>query len=72
MGMSGQPQVSLTGSTGFARVAWNGLSPDGFQIREINREALGAGGSRSWILDLSQGFCIVDSKFGTFFDGMHS
>lgn len=72
MGMNGQPSVSLTGSTGFARVAWTGVAPDGFQIREINREAIGAGGSQSWILDLFQGYCIVDSKFGTFFDGMHS
>jgi hypothetical protein len=70
MGMNGQPSVSLTGSTGFARVAWTGVAPNGFQIRHLNREAIGAGGSQSWILDLFQGYVIVDSKFGTFFDGM--
>lgn len=68
----GAPSVALTGSCGFARVAWTGVAPDGFQIRQLDRGELGAGGSRSWILDLYQGYVIVDSKFGTFFDGMHS
>lgn len=71
MGMNGQPTVSLTGSTGFARLAWTGLAPDGFQIRQVMREAIGAGGSQSWILDLFQGYVIVDSKFGTYYSGMH-
>lgn len=71
MGVGGQPQVSLTGSTGFARVAWTGVAADGFGIRQVNREAIGAGGSQSWILDLFQGFCIVDPKFGTYYSGMH-
>ncbi len=70
MGMNGQPSVSLTGSTGFARLAWTGVAPDGFQIRDLDRPAIGAGGSHSWILDLFQGFVIVDAKFGTFWDGI--
>ena len=69
-GSAGMASVALSGSTGFARVAWDGVAPNGFAIREVAREAIGAGGSRSWILDLFQGFVIVDSKFGTFFDGM--
>lgn len=68
---SGPPSVTLGSSTGFARVAWEGVAPGGFQIRgPLERETVGAGGSRSWILDLYQGFVIVDSKFGTFFDGI--
>jgi hypothetical protein len=68
--VNGQPTVALSGSTGFARVAWTGVAPDGFQIRQVDRETIGAGGSRSWILDLFQGYVIVNNKFGTFFDGM--
>lgn len=67
---AGQPSVALTGSTGFARLAWTGVTPNGFQVRPVMRDTIGAGGSRSWILDLFQGFVIVDKKFGTFFDGM--
>lgn len=66
----GPPSVALTESCGFARVAWTGLAPDGFQVRQIDRGEVGAGGSRSWILDIYQGFVIVDPKFGTFFDGI--
>lgn len=67
---NGPPTVALGAPTGFARVAWDGVVPDGFAIRELDRQNLGAGGSRSWILDLFQGYVIVDSKFGTFFDDM--
>lgn len=68
----GPPSVALTSSCGFARVAWTGVAPDGFQVRQLDRGEIGASGSRSWILDLYQGYVIVDSMFGTFFDGMHS
>jgi len=69
-GVGGQPTVALTGSTGFARVAWTGVAANGFGIRQVMREAVGAGGSESWILDLFQGFCIVDPLFGTYYTGM--
>lgn len=62
--------VALTQSTGFARLAWDGVAANGLQVRQVDREALGAGGSMSWIMDMWQGFVIVDSKFGTFFDGI--
>lgn len=66
----GQPSVMMTGSTGFARLAWTGVAPNGFQVRDVNRPELGAGGAQSWILDLYQGYVIVDSKFGTYFTGI--
>lgn len=67
---NGMATVSLAGDVGFARLGWSGVAPNGFQIRQLEREAVGAGGSMSWILDLYQGFVIVNSKFGTFFDGI--
>jgi len=70
MGVNGQPQVALTTSVGFARIAWTGVAADGFGIRQVDREAIGAGGSQSWILDLFQGYCIVDPKFGTYYSVM--
>ncbi len=67
----GPPSVALGSPTGFARVVWDGLVPNGFQVRgPIDREIIGAGGSKSWILDMFQGFVIVDNKMGTFFDNM--
>lgn len=67
----GPPRVTLNTPTGFARVAWDGVAPNGLQVRgPIQRETIGSGGSRSWILDLYQGFVIVDPKFGTYFNNM--
>lgn len=62
--------VALTESTGFARLAWDGVAPNGFQIRQVEREAVGPGGSMSWILDMYQGFVIVDPLFGTYYTGI--
>lgn len=59
--------VALTESTGFARLAWDGVAANGFQVRQTPREHIGAGGSMSWILDMWQGFVIVDKNFGTYF-----
>lgn len=72
-GAGGPPVVALGAPTGFARVAWEGVAPNGFQIRgPIDRPTIGSGGSRSWILDLYQGYVIVNTKFGTFFNNMIS
>lgn len=68
----GPPSVALTESCGFARVAWDGVAPGGYSVRAADAPRVGAGGSHSWILDLYQGHVIVDSKFGTFFDGMRA
>jgi hypothetical protein len=67
---NGTAAVALTESTGFARLAWNGVAPNGFQVRQTMADRIGAGGSASWILDMWQGFVIVDSKFGTYFTGI--
>lgn len=71
-GPSSTPTVALTESCGFARVAWDGVVPGGYSVRATDAPRVGAGGSHSWILDLYQGYVIVDSKFGTFFDGMRA
>lgn len=67
---AGTAAVALTDDVGFARLGWNGVAKGGFQVRQINREANGAGGSMSWILDMWQGFVIVNSKFGTYYTGI--
>lgn len=64
------PVVDMGSPTGFARVAWTGVAPQGFQIRSFARPEIGAGGSMAHVLDLFQGYVIVNPKFGTFFDGM--
>lgn len=56
--------------TGFARLAFTGLSPDGFQVRVFDRPEIGAGGSKAHVLDIYNGFLVVDNKMGTFFDTM--
>jgi hypothetical protein len=56
--------------TGFARVAFDGLAPQGFQVRSFDRPEIGAGGSRASVLDLYQGFVIIDNKMGTYFHVM--
>lgn len=65
------PAVNLNGqSTGIARVVYDGVAPNGFAVRNVDRPEIGAFGSTSWIMDIAQGFLIVDSKMGTLFDGM--
>lgn len=64
---NGTTAVALTESVGFARLGWNGVAANGFQIREALRPTIGAGGSVSWILDMWQGFVIVDPNFGTYY-----
>lgn len=66
------PQQVITPETptGFARLAFTGLSPDGFQVRTFLRPEIGAGGSTASVLDIYNGFLIVDNKMGTFFHVM--
>jgi hypothetical protein len=56
--------------TGFARVIYQGLAPDGFQVRTFPRPEIGAGGSMASVLDIYNGFVIVDNALGTYFSGM--
>lgn len=59
-----------TEPTGFARVAFTGVAPNGFQVRTFPRPELAAGGSMASVLDLYQGFVIIDNQLGTYFTGM--
>jgi hypothetical protein len=67
---NGTSAVALTDSVGFARLGWDGVAANGFQVRQTPRETIGAGGSMSWILDMWQGFVIVDPLFGTYYTGI--
>lgn len=53
--------------TGFARVVFQGIAPDGFQVRSFERPEIGAGGSIASVLDIYNGFVVVDNKLGTYF-----
>lgn len=66
----GPPVVDMAQPCGFARVAWRGIGVNGFQIRSFARPEIGAGGSQAHVLDIFNGFVIVNPRFGTFFDGM--
>lgn len=56
--------------TSFARLAYTGLSPDGFQVRTFDRPEIGPGGSKASVLDIYNGFLIVDNVLGTYFHVM--
>lgn len=56
--------------TGFARVVYQGLAPDGFQVRTFPRPEIGAGGSMASVLDIYNGFVVIDNKLGVYFAGM--
>lgn len=66
----GSPVVDMTQPCGFARVAWRGIGQNGFQIRSFARPEIGAGGSMAHVLDIFNGFVIVNANYGTFFSGM--
>ena len=66
----GPPVVNMAQPVGFARVIWTGIGPAGFQIRSFPRPEIGAGGSMAHVLDIFNGFVIINSKFGTFFNNM--
>lgn len=66
----GPPVVSMAMPTGFARVAFTGVAPDGFAVRSFARPEIGAGGSVAYVLDLYQGFVVVDNRFGTYYTGI--
>lgn len=70
MGETG-PTVNLNGqSMGLARLVYDGVAPGGLSVRNVDRPEIGAFGSTSWIMDISQGFLILDPKMGTFLDGI--
>lgn len=48
--------------TAYARIVYQGLAPDGFQVRSFPRPELGAGGSMASVLDIYNGFLQVDSR----------
>lgn len=56
--------------TGFARVINQKLAPDGFQVRTFPRPEIGAGGSTASVLDIYNGFVVIDNKLGTYLAGM--
>lgn len=56
--------------TGFARVVYQGLAPDGFQVRTFERPEIGPGGSMASVLDIYNGFIVVDKMMGTYLTGM--
>ena len=56
--------------TGFARVVYQALAPDGFQVRSFPRPEVGAGGSMASVLDIYNGYVIVDNMLGTYLAGM--
>lgn len=64
--------IDTSTPTGFARLAFTGLAPDGFQVRTFERPEIGAGGSMASVLDIYNGFLIVDNKLGTYFSAMAS
>jgi hypothetical protein len=65
------PTVNLNGQPmGLARVVYNGVAPTGMSVRNVDRPEIGAYGSTSWIMDISQGFKILDPKMIVFFDGI--
>jgi hypothetical protein len=57
-------------ATAFARVVNQKLAPDGFQVRSFDRPEVGPGGSRATVLDIYNGFLVVDNKLGTYLSGM--
>lgn len=56
--------------TAFARVVFQGLAPDGFQVRSFPRPEIGAGGSQANVLDIYNGFLVVDNKLATYLSVM--
>lgn len=67
---AGEAVIDGTVPTGFARVAFTGLSPNGIQVRTFERPEIGAGGSEASVIDLYQGFVITDNQLGTYFTAM--
>jgi hypothetical protein len=56
--------------TAFARVIYQGLAPDGFQVRTFERPEVGPGGSMASVLDIYNGYVVVDNKMATYFSVM--
>lgn len=56
--------------TAFARVVFQALAADGFQVRDFMRPEIGPGGSQAKVLDIYNGFLVVDNKLATYFANM--
>lgn len=56
--------------TAFARVVYQALAADGFQVRTFEAPNVGPGGSMASVLDIYNGFLVVDNKLGTYLTGM--
>jgi hypothetical protein len=56
--------------TAFARVVSQHLFPNGLGVRTFPRPEIGPGGSEASVIDLFNGFLIVDNKCGTYLKGM--
>lgn len=56
--------------TAFARIVFQGLAPDGFQVRTFPRPEIGAGGSMASVLDIYNGYLVIDNKLGTYLSGL--
>ena len=46
------------------------VAPNGFQVRTFPRPEIGAGGSTASVLDIYNGFLIVDNQLATYLSGM--
>lgn len=56
--------------TAFARVVNQAVAPNGFQVRTFQRPEIAAGGSTASVLDIYNGFLVVDNQLATYFSGM--
>lgn len=56
--------------TAFARIVNQAVAPNGFQVRTFPRPEIAAGGSMASVLDIYNGYLIVDNQLGIYFSGM--
>lgn len=56
--------------TGFGRAVFTGVAADGMQVRSYDAPWAGPGGSQASVIDLYNGFVIVDNRLGTYLSGI--
>lgn len=56
--------------TGFGRCIFTGVTADGMQVRSFDAPWAGPGGSQASVIDLYNGYVIVDNRYGTYFTGI--
>jgi hypothetical protein len=56
--------------TAFARIVNQAVAPNGFQVRTFARPEIAAGGSMASVLDIYNGFLVVDNQLATYFAGI--